>query len=259
MIVKAMILAAGRGERMRPLTDTCPKPLLSVQGRTLISWQLLALQQGGFDQIVVNTAWLAPQIEHYLDNIACQPASSLHKALSFSYSREGADFGHALETAGGVARALPLLCSDQRDLFWLLAADVFTPGFAFTQAAVQRFADSRMLAHLWLVPNPPQHPQGDFGLQPVPALGPGGALALAHADVQYTYSTIGLYRRALFEPPLCDIAFGNPHGHSAPLAPLLRAAMARGQVSAELYTGAWTDVGTPERLAALDRVGLPLP
>ena len=156
-------------------------------------------------------------------------------------SREGADFGYALETAGGIARALPLLA----DVFWVLAGDVFAPDFVFSQKAADRFAASGKLAHLWLVPNPAHNPKGDFGLS-------ASGLALNQADEKFTYSTIGLYRSALFAPPFCDIAPGNPAGIKAALAPLLRAAMDQALVSAELYTGAWTDVGTPERLRCLN-------
>jgi MurNAc alpha-1-phosphate uridylyltransferase len=234
-----MLLAAGRGERMRPLTDSCPKPLLKVRGKSLMQWQLEALQRGGCERVVVNTDWLAEQIVQ-----AAQPSG-----LALRYSHEGRDFGGALETAGGIARALPQL----DEVFWVLAADVFTPGFEFSQEAVERFRASGLLAHLWLVPNPAHNPGGDFGLQLV-ADGPALALNLPKDDPhpRFTFSTIGLYRRALFAPPWCDIAAGNPQGIKAPLAPLLRRAMDACLVSAELYSGPWTDVGTPQRLAELN-------
>ena len=243
LAIKAMVLAAGRGERMRPLTDHCPKPLLQVAGRPLIDWHARALARGGFTALVVNTAWLGAQIEGHFSP---ERKQAIDRALSISYSHEGADFGGALETAGGIARALPLL----GEAFWVVAGDVFVPGFEFTQDAVRRFLASDKLAHLWLVPNPAHHPHGDFGLSPE-----GLALNLPAGDPapRHTYSTIGLYRRTLFD----SLPAGNPQGERAALAPLLRAAMARGQVSAELYAGAWTDVGTPERLAALNRAPLP--
>lgn len=270
-----MVLAAGRGERMRPLTDHCPKPLLEVQGKPLMQWSLEALARGGFQRAVVNTAWLGPQIEdHFGACLHLSPAYNLRELLSnteqtqapnprpslqISYSHEGRDFGGALETAGGIARALPQLCqpsprSNAADAFWVLAGDVFAPDFAFSTAAVSRFLASGLLAHLWLVPNPEHNPGGDFGLDAAAGQGIGLALNLPKDDTQprYTYSTIGLYRAALFTPPWCDIAPGNPLGVRAALAPLLRAAMERQQISAELYTGRWTDVGTPQRLAQLN-------
>ncbi|MET3178172.1 UNVERIFIED_ORG: MurNAc alpha-1-phosphate uridylyltransferase [Variovorax guangxiensis] len=236
--VRAMILAAGRGERMRPLTDTCPKPLLEVRGKPLMQWPMEALAAGGFTELVVNTDWLGAQI---FDRFGPNPLLDGLPALSISYSDEGRDFGGALETAGGIVRALPLL----GDVFWVAAGDVFAPGFAFTQASVERFVASGKLAHLWLVPNPAHNPKGDFGLS-------ADGLALNTAPEKFTFSTIGLYRAALFAPPYCDIPNGNPAGRKAPLAPILRAAMDNELVSAELYTGPWTDVGTPERLAQLN-------
>lgn len=244
-----MLLAAGRGERMRPLTDTCPKPLLAVQGKPLMQWHLKALQRGCCQRVVVNTDWLGGQIvAQFGDQFGPEAASGEH-ALALRYSHEGRDFGGALETAGGIVRALPQL----GEVFWVLAADVFTPGFEFSQAALDRFAASDLLAHLWLVPNPAHNPGGDFGLQAM-ADGPALALNLARNDPRprHTFSTIGLYRSSLFEPPWCDIAAGNPHGVKAPLAPLLRRAMDHRLVSAELYPGPWTDVGTPQRLAQLN-------
>jgi N-acetyl-alpha-D-muramate 1-phosphate uridylyltransferase len=237
--VKAMILAAGRGERMRPLTDHCPKPLLKVRGKALLDWHLEALARGGFHELVVNTAWLGEQISSHL---GLHPKQDGREQLSISYSHESSDFGYALETAGGIARALPLL----GDVFWLLAGDVFVPGFEFSPAAASRFMASGKLAHLWLVPNPAHNPNGDFGLS-----ADGLALNLAVGDPapRYTYSTIGLYRRELFG----TLPFGNPQGLAVALAPLLRAAMDKRQISAELYPGAWTDVGTPVRLAELNQ------
>ena len=243
-----MLLAAGRGERMRPLTDTCPKPLLAVQGQPLLQWHLQALAQAGAARVVINTAWLGEQISaRFLNHFVLQGASDKRKQLSISYSHEGLDFGAALETAGGIARALPLLQAGGQDVFWLVAGDVYAPDFSFDPAAVQRFEASNALAHLWLVPNPAHNPRGDFGISP-------DGLALNQADGErYTYSTIGLYRAALFAEPFCSIPHGNPAGIKAPLAPLLRRAMDEGRVDASLYTGRWTDVGTPERLAELNR------
>lgn len=227
---QAMILAAGRGERMRPLTDSCPKPLLEVRGRPLLGHHLAAFEEAGFEDAVINTAWLGEQIEARYGAQA--------GGVCIRYSHEGRDFGGALETAGGIARALPLL----DDAFWLVAGDVYMPGFRFSRAALQRFAEGDKLAHLFLVANPEHNPKGDFGLAP-------DGLALNDAPQRHTYSTTGLFRQALF----AGLPHGNPQGLKAPLAPLLRAAIARGQVSAELYAGPWTDVGTPERLRLLNQ------
>jgi len=222
----ALILAAGRGERMRPLTDTCPKPLLQAGGLPLIGWHLRRLAGAGFRDVVINHAWLGEQIERTLGD-------GSDWGVSIRYSPEA----QALETAGGIATALPLLELKDETPFWLLAGDVFMPDFEFAAADGARFAASKALAHIYLVPNPEHNPRGDFGLS-------AGGMALNQAPQQLTYSTVGLYRPALFA--------GTPAGHKAALAPLLRTAMQSGRVSAALYSGAWTDVGTPERLAALN-------
>lgn len=229
-IAQAMILAAGRGERMRPLTDSCPKPLLRVKGKPLIEYHLDALGHGGFRDAVINTAWLGEQIE---DHFGHESASGVR----IKYSHEGKDFGGALETAGGIARALPLLA----DVFWVLAGDVYMPHFLFTRAAYDKFAASGKLAHLFLVPNPEHNANGDFGLA-------ADGHALNQAEQRHTYSTVALVRKSLFD----GLPAGNPKGEIVKLAPLLRAAIDRGEVSAEMYHGPWTDVGTPQRLAALN-------
>ncbi|MET3493905.1 MurNAc alpha-1-phosphate uridylyltransferase [Variovorax boronicumulans] len=238
VFVRAMILAAGRGERMRPLTDATPKPLLEVRGKPLMQWPMEALAEGGFTELVINTDWLGAQIS---DRFGASPLLDGQRALSIAYSNEGRDFGGALETAGGIVRALPLL----GEVFWVAAGDVFAPDFRFTQTSVDRFLAGGKLAHLWLVPNPAHNLKGDFGLS-------AEGLALNQAAEKHTFSTIGLYRAALFAQPYCAIPAGNPAGLKAPLAPILRAAMDNELVSAELYTGPWTDVGTPERLAQLN-------
>ena len=238
-----MVLAAGRGERMRPLSDHRPKPLLTVQGKPLMQWPIEALARAGLPCLLVNTAWLGEQIsDHFGAQFQLPGGAGAAASIDIIYSHEGLDFGGALETAGGIARALPRLA----EVFWVVAGDVLAPDFVFSQEAVTRFAAGGKLAHLWLVPNPAHKPDGDFGLN-------AQGLALNQAERRLTYSTIGLYRQALFAPPFCDIPPGNPQGLKAPLAPLLRAAIAQGRVSAELYTGAWADVGTPERLAALNQ------
>ncbi len=226
---------------MRPLTDTTPKPLLMVHGQPLMQWPMQALARGGFTRQLVNTAWLGEKIPaHFGEQIVW---SGLPE-VQVIYSHEGQDFGHALETAGGIVRALPLLA----DVFWVAAGDVFAPDFVFTPEAVERFAVSEQLAHLWLVPNPEHNPGGDFGLS-----ASGQVLNLPKGDAGrlHTFSTIALYKRSFFAD--CGLPMGNPEGQALALAPLLRAAMDRGQVSGEVYAGAWTDVGTPERLALLNR------
>lgn len=242
--VRAMILAAGRGERMRPLTDLQPKPLLEVRGKPLMQWPLEALLRAGLTDIIINTAWLGEQIEERFGSLARLDS----ERATLRYSAEERDFGYALETAGGIARALPLLASHENDVFWVVAGDVFAPELTFSREAAEHFAASGKLAHLWLVPNPAHNAKGDFAINQ-----DGLALNEAPAgSTRHTFSAIALYRRQLFEPPWCTILPGNPQGTAAPLAPLLRSAIEAGHVSAELYTGPWTDVGTPERLAQLN-------
>lgn len=235
-IQHALILAAGRGERMRPLTDQCPKPLLKVQGKPLIVWHLERLARAGVRHVVINTAWLEDQFEPLLGDGKAW-------GLTIKYSHEGAAHGGALETAGGIATALPLLglppapkAPKEEAAFWVMAGDVFMPDFEFSAADATRFLASRALAHLVLVPNPAHNDKGDFGISP-------GGMALNMAAQKFTYSTVGLVRPSLFA--------GIAAGQKAALAPLLRTAMQSGRVSAALYSGEWTDVGTPERLAAL--------
>ena len=238
---------------MRPLTDTCPKPLLQVRGKPLMQWHLEALARGGARSVMVNTAWLGTQISGHFGHrfggpIATDgqgPQTSI-ATLDLVYSNEGLDFGEALETAGGITRALPNLA----DPFWVVAGDIFAPDFAFPQSAARNFRESGNLAHIWLVPNPSHNPNGDFALS-------SAGLARNDGDLRHTYSTIGLYRHALFTPPYCDIVAGNPQGAKAALAPVLRSAIARDRVSAHLYTGPWVDVGTPQRLAQLNQASAP--
>ena len=238
----ALLLAAGRGERMRPLTDSTPKPLLQVQGKPLMQWPMEALGQGGVSSLVINTDWLGTQISDFFG--ANFQASTDAAPMQLRYSQEGRDFGGALETAGGIVRALPAL----DEVFWVAAGDVYAPQFRFSEASRQRFAQSGQWAHLWLVPNPPHNLKGDFGLA-----ADGRVLNLPAGDAgrRCTFSTIALYRRSFFTRSDAPAPAGNPEGVAVPLAPMLRAAMDRGEVSGEVYAGAWTDVGTPERLAQL--------
>ena len=237
MNVPVLLLAAGRGERMRPLTDACPKPLLPVRGQPLMGHALTRMRSAGVPEVIINTAWLGEQIE------AAWGQGDTDSTPPIRYSHEGRDFGQALETAGGIARALPQL----PEVFWVTAGDVWAPDFAFDPRCVAQFQQSQALAHLWLVPNPEHHPNGDY------ALDERGRVSLGQGDERrLTDSTIGLYRRTLFTAPWLDIPAGNPAGIASPLAPLQRAAMAQGWVTGAIYNGAWMDVGTPERLAALN-------
>jgi len=238
----AMLLAAGRGERMRPLTDTTPKPLLQVRGKPLMQWPLEGLARGGVRQVLVNTAWLGEQIPAFWGDAFAAPGLP---PVALRYSHEGRDFGGALETAGGIVRALPHLA----DVFWVAAGDVYAPDFVFSALVYQRFTSQTGLAHVWLVPNPAHNPGGDFGLS---AEGLALNLPQAAPQARYTFSTIAMYKRAFFEAAWCPIPSGNPEGVKAPLAAMLRAAMDQGLVSASLYEGLWVDVGTPERLAQLN-------
>jgi MurNAc alpha-1-phosphate uridylyltransferase len=240
-LATVMILAAGRGERMRPLTDQMPKPLLTVHGKPLMQWHMEAFAKAGHHDQLVNTAWMGEKIE---TRYGLNPDLPQAGRVRLRYSHEGQDFGYALETAGGIVRALPFLAP----VFWVVAGDIYAPEFDFTNADMAAFQKSANLAHIWLVPNPPHNPGGDFGLSD-----DGQALNLPKPAKLFTFSTFALYKKEFFHPSFTTLPMGNPQGNAAPLAPLLRAAMDRGQVGASLYTGAWTDVGTPERLMELNQ------
>ena len=212
-----MILAAGRGERLRPITDTTPKPLLRVRGQPLIERHVMGLARAGVERIVINLAWLGSQIREFLGDGA-------RYGVAIVYSEEQP---RALETAGGIFRALPHLAPGP---FAVVNGDIYT-NFPFEDLRLAADRD----AHLVLVPNPPQHPRGDFGLEQ--------GLALSAAASQHTFSGIGMYRSAFFAGCV-DGVF--------PLKPLLLRSMAAKRCSAELYTGVWEDVGTAERLEALN-------
>ena len=233
-----MILAAGRGTRMRPLTDHTPKPLLAVRGKPLIEWHIEALARAGVHEIVVNTAWLEEQIVAALGD-------GSRFGVTLRYSMEGRDHGGALETAGGIAKALPLLVEHADDAFWLVSGDIFAPGFGFDAVAAQRFAHGNALAHLWLVPNPPYHPEGDFGLD---AQGRGLADGPGPDGRTWTYANLALCRAAL--------CAGIAPGTRVALAPLLFDGMRARRITAEVYAGLWENVGTPAQLAALERAAL---
>lgn len=227
-MMKAMILAAGRGERMRPLTDHTPKPLLPVGGQPLIAWHIQRLAAAGFGDIVINHAWLGEKIETALGD-------GSRYGVRLAYSREAT----ALETAGGIATALPLLGEAP---FLVVNGDVLTDvDFAALRPTLAALDDKQHLAHLLLVANPAHHPGGDFGL-----LADGRLSANAADGIGLTFSGIGLYHPALFA--------STPAQQPAKLAPLLRAAMARGQISGARHDGLWLDVGTVERLAEADAI-----
>jgi len=217
--MKAMILAAGRGERMRPLTDHTPKPLLEVDGKSLIVWHLERLAKAGFYEVIINHAHLGNQLETALGD-------GSRWGLSIQYSPEKV----ALETAGGIAYALPLLGDAP---FLVINGDVYTEiDFSILKHVLQ----PQHLAHLVMVNNPPQHPQGDFAYM-------NGNLLTA-GEIKLTFSGVGVYHPRLFAEVV--------RGEAAKLAPLLKGAINEGLVTAMHYQGVWHDIGTPERLMQLD-------
>lgn len=239
--MRAMILAAGRGERMRPLTDHTPKPLLSAGGKPLIVWHLERLAAAGIREIVINHAWLGEQLP-------AQLGDGSRFGVRIAYSPESPA---ALETAGGIAQALPLLGAEP---FLVINGDIWCDWDPSAADARLRDMD-RASADAWLllVDNPEHHPQGDFILSsegkvhseaPRAANGPGADANASAQSSTLTFAGIGLYRPVLF----ADLPRTTP----APLGPLLRATMARDAVVGNHHRGAWTDVGTPQRLKALD-------
>lgn len=219
--MKAMILAAGRGQRMRPLTDHTPKPLLPVHGKPLIAWHLERLAHAGITEVVINHAWLGEQIEQTLGDGSAW-------GVQIQYSGESP----ALETAGGIARALPLLGTDP---FLVINGDIWCdwPLPRAFGIANNLLKNPEKLAHLVLVDNPTHNPKGDFALSQTLEV-------RANGQPMLTFSGIGVYQPTLF-------ARISPHEPSA-LAPVLREAMAQQQVLGEHHSGRWLDVGTPERL-----------
>uniref|UniRef100_UPI004047C661 N-acetylmuramate alpha-1-phosphate uridylyltransferase MurU n=1 Tax=Polynucleobacter sp. TaxID=2029855 RepID=UPI004047C661 len=229
-LIPCMVLAAGRGERMRSLTDHTPKPLLEVQGKKLIDWHIDGLSKNGFSQVVVNHAWLGEQVVAHVSQFKSA-------ALSVQFSKEPT----ALETAGGLRQGMSLM--KLNDYFFAINGDVFCPSFPFEkiQGIVQRLRDGHpiTLAYLFLVENPDHNPQGDFQLD--------GSL-VKDKDSQgssLTFSGAGIYHQDLFK----SIKIGE----IAKLAPILRQAMNEGQVLGEALSVPWADVGTPERLTKLNK------
>lgn len=229
-LVPCFLLAAGRGERMRPLTDELPKPLLTIKSKSLLAWHLEALSTAGIKKVVINHAWLGNKIEQALGR-------GSQFDLNITYSPET----QALETAGGIRKALPLM--NPSDYFLVINGDVFSPNLPIQALLEQvthlRSMPNKPLAHLLMVPNPVQHPEGDFYLKDSQV----SATSLDDAK-KLTFSGIGLYHRDLFK----DLELNVP----AKLAPLLREAMTKNRVSGEKYTGPWHDVGTPQRLKELN-------
>ena len=216
--MKAMILAAGRGERMRPLTDTTPKPLLKVDELCLIEHHIFNLKKAGFTDLVINTAWLAEKIHNKLGD-------GSNYGVNISYSDEG----EALETGGGIKRALPLLGEDN---FLVVNGDVWCD---YDYKNLPHLKDD-CLAHLILVDNPEQHPEGDFSIKE-------GFLS-NNKNKKKTYSGIGIYSPKLF----------TQKEDRFPLGPILRSAADNNKISAEYYAGLWLDIGTPERLQKLQEL-----
>lgn len=216
--MKAMLLAAGRGERMGSLTDHCPKPLLPLAGKPLLRHHLERLSRAGIDEVVVNASYLGDQVEDFLQQQTDLP-------LSIQVSREA----ERLETGGGIHNALPLLGEAP---FLLLNADVWSD-----YPLQQLPPEPEGLAHLVLVNNPEHNPHGDFALV--------DGQVLAQGEPRYTFSGISVLHPALFR---------HSEAGRFPLAPLLRQAMAQGQVQGELYCGRWIDVGTPQRLQVVEQI-----
>jgi MurNAc alpha-1-phosphate uridylyltransferase len=239
--LKALILAAGKGERMRPLTLSRPKPLLQVGGMALIEHHLYALASAGFGDVVINLSWLGEQIPAALGDGA-------RYGLHLDYSDEGPE---PLETGGGIFRALPRLCPKGVESFLVLNGDVWMDyQYARLRERYSGGLPGRDQAHLVLVPNPAHNPRGDFAcdgermVEPVPGMAADTVVAAKIAGLpRYTFSGVGVYQPSLFNG--CSDGIFR-------LAPLLRAAAAQARVSVEVFEGDWLDIGTPERLATLN-------
>ena len=227
-----ILLAAGRGERMRPLTDKVPKPLLKVGGKSLLAWHLENLSSNGIQEIVINHAWLGEMIE-----------STFGNGNKFGVKIQNSRESHALETAGGIRKAIDML--NPVDYIMAINGDIFCPNFPINQLKLAlhqlRISPNQYLAHLILVPNPKQHPDGDFYLENKVVL---DCKPSSDAAERLTFSGIGLYHRYLFDMLKPDTP--------TKLAPLLREAMKTKMVSGEKFAGTWHDVGTPQRLQELN-------
>lgn len=221
--MRAMILAAGRGERMRPLTDSTPKPLLTVRGKPLIEYHLEKLAQQGVEQVVINHAWLGQQFEQVL-------GGGERFGMKIIYSPEPTG---GLETAGGIIRALPILGAEP---FWLINGDIFT---SLDFSELPRELPEGVHAHLLLVNNPAHNTSGDFGVHQ------GMLQCVTDENQSYTYTGMGLFSPQLFK------SYQPGSEQFIRLRPLLDHGIANRQITASVITAAWTDVGTPERLSQL--------
>ncbi len=234
--MKAMILAAGRGERMKPLTDNCPKPLLKVNGVALIEHHIKKLAQLGIKDVIINHAWLGGMIEDYLKD-------GNEWQVNITYSAENP----ALETAGGIINALPLLGDKP---FLLINSDVFTT-FDFTHLPV---LPVDKLAHLWLVKNPEHNVSGDFCIDEGLLQNKPSKTEVGQKQQSYTYSGMAIFKPEFFQQGSIQQAITASLENTSvlPLAPMLRAAAQHGKITASVLPYAWTDVGTPKRLAQLN-------
>jgi N-acetyl-alpha-D-muramate 1-phosphate uridylyltransferase len=228
MTARALILAAGRGERLRPLTDHTPKPLLPVRGKPMIEWHLEALARAGVREVVVNTAWLEDQFPATLGDGA-------RWGLSIRYSMEGHAFGGALETAGGIATAMPWLAPKGDEAFWVVSGDIHAPAFAFGDAERAAFERTGDLGRIWLVPNPDFNAAGDFALE--------GDRCSRDGERRWTYANLALFRPAIVR--------GLAPGIRAPLGQRLFDAAAAGQLGGQVWAGEWHNIGTAAQWQAL--------
>ncbi len=214
---------------MRPLTDTCPKPLLPVRGKPLIEWHLEALAQSGVREVVINTAWLEEQFPAALGD-------GSRWGLSIRYSMEGRDHGGALETAGGIRKALPWLAPRGDEAFWVVSGDIYVPGFEFDAHSAGAFAAGTDLGLLWLVPNPSFNERGDFNLE--------GTRLRRSAPQAWTYANVALLRP--------ELVSGLQVGQRAALGPLLFEAAAANRLAGRVLDGPWHNLGTLAQLAAAE-------
>lgn len=229
--IKAFILAAGRGERMRPLSDKTPKPLLLVHGKPIIVWHLEKLALAGVKEVVINTAWLEEQFPQTLGD-------GSRWGLKIHYCMEQRDFGHPIGTAGGIINGYPYLS----DVFWLISGDVFAPDVDYSSHISQQFIEKGALARLWVVPNPPYHQQGDFGIDEnglglAQQAGPDGKL--------WTYASIALMRKEVFSglPAEFETSFIDP----------LFKYMHQKKIEVVPYHGRFENIGTPEQLEEVNK------